>query len=185
MAQHESRGIGLAIRTRGDLAATQAAVTRALAEIDPDVPMTDVFTMSARIDKSLNPRRAPMLLSLGFGVVALLLAAIGLYGVLAYHVSQRTREIGIRMALGSDAGGIVRLILGEGGVLVGIGLAAGLAGAVALRGAIGSQLYGVGALDPLVMAAAIGVLGATSLIACWGPARRAAKVSPLVALSRQ
>ena len=185
MSQHESRGIGLAIRTRGDLAATQAAVTRALAEIDPDVPMTDVFTMSARIDKSLNPRRAPMLLSLGFGVVALLLAAIGLYGVLAYHVSQRTREIGIRMALGSDAGGIVRLILGEGGVLVGIGLAAGLAGAVALRGAIASQLYGVGALDPLVMAAAIGVLGVTSFIACWGPARRAAKVSPLVALSRQ
>ena len=185
MAQHESHGIGLAIRAKGDLAATQAAVTRALSEIDPDVPMTDVFTMSARIDKSLNPRRAPMLLSLGFGVVALLLAAIGLYGVLAYHVSQRTREIGIRMALGSDASAILRLILSEGGVLVGIGLAAGLAGAVALRGAIGSQLYGVGALDPLVMAAAIGVLGATSLIACWGPARRAAKVSPLVALSRQ
>ena len=184
-AQHESGGIGLAIRAKGDLAATQAAVTRALAEIDPDVPMTDVFTMSARIDKSLNPRRAPMLLSLGFGVVALLLAAIGLYGVLAYHVGQRTREIGIRMALGSDAGGIVRLILSEGGVLVGIGLAAGLAGAVGLRGAIGSQLYGVGALDPVVMTAAIGVLGLTSFVACWGPARRAAKVSPLVALSRQ
>jgi predicted permease len=184
-AQGEPRNIGLAIRARGDLATTQAAVTRALAEVDPDVPLTDVFTMSARIDKSLNPRRAPMLLSLGFGVVALLLAAIGLYGVLAYHVSQRTREIGIRMALGSDAGGIVRLILGEGGGLVGIGLAAGLAGAVALRGAIASQLYGVGALDPLVMAAAIGVLGVTSFIACWGPARRAAKVSPLVALSRQ
>ena len=96
--------------------------------------MTDVFTMSARIDKSLNPRRAPMLLSLGFGVVALLLASIGLYGVLAYHVSQRTREIGIRMALGSDASAILRLILSEGGVLVGVGLAAGLAGAVALRG---------------------------------------------------
>ncbi len=185
MSQHESRGIGLAIRSKGDLAATQAAVTRALAEIDPDVPMTDVFTMSARIDKSLNPRRAPMLLSLGFGAVALLLASIGLYGVLAYHVSQRTREIGIRMALGSDAGGIVRLVLGEGGSLVLVGLAIGLGGAVALRGAIASQLYGVGALDPLVMAAAIGVLGATSFVACWGPARRAAKVSPLVALSRQ
>ena len=185
MSQHESRGIGLAIRGKGDLAPTQAAVTRALAEIDPDVPMTDVFTMSARIDKSLNPRRAPMLLSLGFGAVALLLAAIGLYGVLAYHVSQRTREIGIRMALGSDAGGIVRLVLGEGGSLVLVGLAIGLGGAVALRGAIGAQLYGVGALDPLVMAAAIGVLGLTSFIACWGPARRAAKVSPLVALSRQ
>jgi len=184
-AQFPGRGIGLAIRTRGDAATTQAAVTRALAEIDPDVPMTDVFTMSARIDKSLNPRRAPMLLSLGFGAVALLLASIGLYGVLAYHVSQRTREIGIRMALGSDAASILRLILSEGGTLVGVGLAAGLAGAIALRGAIASQLFGVGALDPLVMAAAIGVLGVTSLIACWGPARRAAKVSPLVALSRQ
>ena len=169
MSQHESRGIGLAIRSKGDLAATQAAVTRALAEIDPDVPMTDVFSMSARIDKSLNPRRAPMLLSLGFGVVALLLASIGLYGVLAYHVSQRTREIGIRMALGSDAGGIVRLILGEGGGLVWIGLAAGLAGAVALRGAIASQLYGVGALDPLVMAAAIGVLGRDVVRRLLGP----------------
>jgi ABC-type antimicrobial peptide transport system permease subunit len=185
MSQHESRGLGLAIRTRGDLAATQAAVTRALNEIDPDVPLTDVFTMSARIDKSLNPRRAPMLLSLGFGVVALLLASIGLYGVLAYHVNQRTREIGIRMALGSEPGGIIRLVLGEGGTLVLVGLAAGLAGAVALRGAVASQLYGVGALDPLVMAGAIGALGATSLLACWGPARRAAKVSPLVALSRQ
>jgi len=184
-SQHSSRGMGLAIRVRGDLAATQAAVTRALADIDPDLPLTDVFSMSARIDKSLNPRRAPMLLSLGFGVVALLLASIGLYGVLAYHVSQRTREIGIRMALGSDAGGIVRLVLSEGGTLVLVGLALGLAGAVAVRGAIASQLYGVGALDPLVMAGTIGVLGATSLIACWGPARRASKVSPLVALSRQ
>jgi putative ABC transport system permease protein len=185
LAQSPSRGIGLAIRSKGDMAATQAAVQRALAEVDPDVPMTDIFSMSARIEKSLNPRRAPMMLSLGFGAVALLLASVGLYGVLAYHVSQRTREIGIRMALGSDAPAIVRLILGEGGVLVGVGLAAGLAGAVALRGAIGSQLYGVGALDPTVMAAAIGVLGLTSFIACWGPARRAAKVSPLVALSRQ
>jgi predicted permease len=184
-AQFPGHGIGLAIRTRGDVASTQAAVTRALAEIDPDVPLTDVFTMSARIDKSLNPRRAPMLLSLGFGVVALLLAAIGLYGVLAYHVSQRTREIGIRMALGSEPGGIIRLVLGEGGTLVLVGLAAGLVGAVALRGAVASQLYGVGALDPLVMAGTIGVLGATSLLACWGPAHRAAKVSPLVALSRQ
>jgi predicted permease len=184
-AQFPGRGIGLAVRARGDVAATQAAVTRALAEIDPDVPLTDVFTMSARIDKSLNPRRAPMLLSLGFGAVALLLASIGLYGVLAYHVSQRTREIGIRMALGSEPGGIVRLVLGEGGTLVLVGLGAGLAGAVLLRGAIASQLYGVGALDPLVMVGAVGVLGLTSFLACWGPARRAAKVSPLVALSRQ
>ena len=185
LAQSPSRNIGLAVRARGDLGATQAALTRALAEVDPDVPLTDVFSMSARIDKSLNPRRAPMLLSLGFGAVALLLASVGLYGVLAYHVSQRTREIGIRMALGSDAGSILRLILTEGGVLVAVGLGIGLAGALAMRGAIASQLFGVGAFDPLVMAGAIAILGATSLIACWGPARRAAKVSPLVALSRQ
>jgi predicted permease len=185
MAQSPSRGIGLAIRAKGDVAATQAAVQRALAEVDPDVPMTDVVSMSARIDKSLNPRRAPMMLSLGFGAVALLLASVGLYGVLAYHVSQRTREIGIRMALGSDTSSILRLILSEGGILVAFGLVAGLIGAFALRGAIASQLYAVGALDPLVMIGAIGVLGVTSFIACWGPARRAAKVSPLIALSRQ
>ena len=149
------------------------------------MPAFDVFAMNERIEKSLNPRRAPMVLSLGFGAVALLLASIGLYGVLAYHVSQRTREIGIRMALGSDAGAILRLILSEGGLLVVFGLAAGLAGAVALRGAIGSQLYGTGALDPWVIVGAIAVLAGTSLVACWGPARRAAKVSPLIALTRQ
>ena len=132
---------------------------RALAEIDPDVPLTDVFTMSARVEKSLNPRRAPMLLALGFGGVALLLASIGLYGVLAYHVGQRTREFGIRMALGSDARGIMRLVLGEAAVLVVVGLVGGLAGAFALRGVIAAQLYGIGALDPRVMLGAVAILG--------------------------
>jgi ABC-type antimicrobial peptide transport system permease subunit len=147
--------------------------------------MTDVFPMSVRVDRSLNPRRGPMLLALGFGAIALLLAAVGLYGVLAYHVAQRTREIGIRMALGSEASAILRLVLGEGGMMVGAGLACGLAGALALRQAIAAQLYGVGALDPLVMFGAVAVLAATSLLACLGPARRAARVNPLVALSRQ
>jgi putative ABC transport system permease protein len=117
--------------------------------------------------------------------VALLLASIGLYGVLAYHVGQRTREIGIRMALGSGAPAILRLILGEAAVLVALGLIGGFAGAIGLRGAIAAQLYGVGALDPLVMLGAIAILVATSLIACLGPARRAVHVNPLVALSRQ
>jgi predicted permease len=182
-AQAPTRGIGWAIRSRGDETAIAPAVQRALAEVDPELRLTDVFAMSARVDKSLNPRRGPMLLSLGFGAVALLLAAVGLYGVLAYHVSQRTREIGIRMALGSDAAGILRLVLGEGGLLVALGLVAGLAGALALRSAIAAELYGVSALDPLVMLAAVAILAATSLVACLGPARRAARVSPLVALS--
>ena len=184
-AQAPSRMVGWAIRGGTDVASTRASVQRALAEIDPEVPLTDVFAMSSRIERSLNPRRAPMLLSLGFGAVALLLAAIGMYGVLAYHVGQRTREIGIRMALGSDAAAILRLILNEAAVLVVLGLAAGFAGAIALRGAIAAQLYGVGALDPVVMAGAVAILAVTSLVACLGPARRAVQVSPLVALSRQ
>jgi ABC-type antimicrobial peptide transport system permease subunit len=185
-AQDPSRSnVAWAIRTGAGIASTQAAVQRVLAEIDPETPLTDVFAMSNRIERSLNPRRAPMLLSLGFGIVALMLAAIGMYGVLAYHVGQRTREIGIRMALGSDAPAILRLILSEAAVLVMVGLAAGFAGAIALRGAISAQLYGVGALDPVVMLAAVAILAVTSLVACLGPARRAVHVSPLVALSRQ
>ena len=126
-----------------------------------------------------------MLLSLGFGAVALLLASIGLYGVLAYHVGQRTREFGIRMALGSDAPGILRLILGEAGALVMLGLVGGLGATIALRGTIAAQLYGIGALDPLVICGVVAILAITSLLACLGPARRAVRVSPLVALSRQ
>ncbi|MPY90983.1 MAG: FtsX-like permease family protein [Luteitalea sp.] len=182
-AQAPTRGIGWVIRSRGDAAAITAAVQQVLAEIDPELRMTDVFTMSARVDRSLNPRRAPMFLSLGFGGVALLLAAVGLYGVLAYHVNQRTREIGIRMALGSQPSGILRLVLGEGGLLVALGLAGGLAGALALRSAIAAQLYGVGPLDPAVILGAVAILAATSFSACLGPARRAARVSPIVALS--
>jgi putative ABC transport system permease protein len=138
--------------------------------------------MSERIERSLNPRRAPMMLSLAFGTVALLLASLGIYGVLAYQVSQRTREIGVRMALGSDAAAILRLFLKEGALLVAIGLVVGLIGAVALRNVIASQLYGVGALEPRVLIAVIIVLGLASLAACLGPARRAAKVNPVVAL---
>jgi putative ABC transport system permease protein len=183
--QNPSREIAFAVRSRGDLAAATAAVQRALSEIDPDTQAYDVFTMSERVSRSLDQRRAPMVLSISFGVVALLLASVGLYGVLAYQVSQRTREIGIRMALGSDARGILRLVLNEGLLLVVAGLGAGLAGAVLLRDVIASQLYGVGVLNPMVMASAIAVLTGTSLAACLGPARRASKVSPIVALSQQ
>jgi len=126
-----------------------------------------------------------MLLSVAFGAVALLLAAIGLYGVLAYQVAQRTREIGIRMALGSEARGILRLVLSEGALLVALGLTVGFAGAVALRGAIASQLYGVGTLDPTVLLIALGVLAMTALVASFGPARRATRVNPVIALSQE
>jgi putative ABC transport system permease protein len=183
-AQSARRGLGLVVRSRADLTATTAAVQQALASIDPETKPFEVFSMSERVEKSLNPRRVPMLLSSGFGLLALLLASIGLYGVLAYQVTQRTREIGIRLALGADARGILRLVLIEGALLVGLGLAGGLVGALALRGVVAAQLYGIGALDPTVMVTAVVVLGVVSLAACLGPARRAARVSPLVALSQ-
>ena len=186
-AQSPSRGIGIALRARGqsDLAGLTGAAQKAIAEIDPEMQMFDVIAMGERVEQSLNQRRAPMLLSLAFGIVALLLASVGIYGVLAYQVSQRTREIGIRLALGSDTSGILRLVLREGAVLVGVGLAGGLIGAVALRSVIASQLYGVGALDPLVILGVTGVLATAALVACLGPARRASRVSPVVALTGQ
>jgi ABC-type antimicrobial peptide transport system permease subunit len=182
-ASDPHRNIGFAIRSAGtDPTAITNAVNAALTSIDPEMQLFDTFAMSDRIERSLNPRRAPMLLSLGFGVVALLLASIGIYGVLAYQVGQRSREIGIRMALGSDTRRILRLILREGVVLVAAGLALGIAGAAALRGFIASQLYGVGPLDSGVMLLVIAVLAVASLVACVGPARRAARVDPVIAL---
>jgi predicted permease len=183
-AQDPSRGVGFAIRTKDttDAASMTAAVRRALATIDPEMPLSDIIAMPERVERSLNPRKAPTLLSLGFGLLAVLLAAVGIYGVLANHVGQRTREIGIRMALGSDANGVLRLIPREGVMLVLVGIGIGIAGALALRGVIVSQLYGVGPFDVRVMLAAIGILTVASFCACLGPARRAARVDPVVAL---
>jgi predicted permease len=183
-AQDPSRNIGFAVRSSQDSPSLTAAVQKALHDLDPEMAMFDVFAMSERVEKSLNPRRAPMLLSLVFGAVALLLATIGLYGVLAYQVRQRTREIGVRMALGSAPSGIVGLVLREGALLVAVGLAVGLGGAVLLRGVIVSQLYGVGPFNLLVMLAVTGVLALCSLAACLGPAWRASRVDPVVALSQ-
>lgn len=140
--------------------------------------------MAERVDQSLVDRRTPMLLATVFAAVALFLAAIGIYGVLAYQVAQRTREIGIRLALGSDASRIFRLVLGEGTGLLAIGLLLGTAGAFSIRGALESQLYGVGAMDPLVLVSVAAILGLVALAACAAPARRAARIDPLTALSR-
>jgi putative ABC transport system permease protein len=183
--QEPSRTLGLAIRTSGDPERIASSVREAIAGIDPELSFFDVRTMSARVDRSLNPRRTPMMLAMGFAGIALLLASIGIYGVLAHQVSQRRREIGIRMALGSDAMRVVRLVLREGLILVGVGLAGGLLGAVALRRFIASELYAVNALDPIVIGAVTVVLALASLLACFAPARRAARVSPLVALTDQ
>jgi predicted permease len=185
LAQSPTGGVWFTIKTTGDPMAVASGVRQAIAAVDPELVFGDVRALPERVEASLQPRRTPMLLALGFGGVALLLAAVGIYGVLAYQVSLRTREIGIRMTLGSNAAGILRLILREGAALVLLGLVVGLAGAVALRRAIESQLYGVGPLDPTVIAGVSIVLALTALIACMAPARRASRVSPVVALAER
>jgi ABC-type antimicrobial peptide transport system permease subunit len=123
-----------------------------------------------------------MLLANAFGGVALFLASLGIYGVLAYLVAQRTREIGIRVALGSTSAGILRLVLREAFELVAIGLILGVAGAASLQRAVASEIYGVRPLDPLVLASVMALLAIVALAACSVPARRAIRVDPIVAL---
>jgi ABC-type antimicrobial peptide transport system permease subunit len=147
------------------------------------MPVYNVRTMEERRDGVLADRRTPMVLSVLFGAVALFLAAIGLYGVLAYQVSLRKREIGIRMALGSDRRRIVGLVIREGMILVGIGIAIGLGSTLLLGRAIASQLYEVRPAEPVVLAAATALLAIVALAACLVPAGRASRVDPATALS--
>jgi putative ABC transport system permease protein len=130
----------------------------------------------------MGGRRVPSVLLGVFGAVALILAGIGIYGVIAYSVAQRTREIGIRVALGASEGSLIRLVLDRGVVLTFIGLAIGLAGAFALTRLMASMLFGVGARDPMTMASVGIVLASVAMLASYVPARRAMKVDPIVAL---
>jgi ABC-type antimicrobial peptide transport system permease subunit len=141
--------------------------------------------MQERIDDSLMERRSPMLLLAVFAAVALFLAGLGIYGALAYSVTQRTREMGIRIAIGSDAGKIFKIILGQGIRVVGIGLALGAVSAFFLGRLIRSLLYGIQPSDPGVMATVALVLAVTGLVACVLPARRATRIDPVVALTSE
>jgi predicted permease len=183
--QETTRGVTLTIKGTGEPLSLTPLVRRELAATDPELPLYSVMSMRDRMDQSLVDRRTPMLLALTFAGVALFLAALGIYGVLAYQVSQRRREIGIRMALGSDAARIFRLVLGEGMILLGVGFAAGLLLAIAIRGALQTQLYGIGAMDPTVLSSVALLLGLVALIACIVPARRASRIDPVVALADQ
>jgi len=183
LAQSSPRTLGVAIRTSQAPDTVIASVRREIAQIDPEMPFYGVRTMDDRVSTSLMDRRTPMILATGFAGVALFLAAIGIYGVLAYQVSQRRREIGIRMALGAGANSIFTLVLREGGMVVGLGAVFGLVGAFLLRQTLQAQLYETGAMDPRVVVGVAGMLIAVALIACVLPARRAAKTDPLIALS--
>ncbi|MDP7691608.1 MAG: ABC transporter permease [Vicinamibacterales bacterium] len=172
-----------AIRTEVDPHGLVSALRAEVAAIDPELPLFLVQSMEERIAERLTPRRTPMMLALGYAGLALLLSALGIYGVLAYRVTQRTREFGIRIALGSTTRQVFRLVLSEGLTMLGVGLGLGVAGALLLRRFLASQLYGVRATDPLIFVAVIVVLGGVALLACMVPARRATLVDPVSALT--
>jgi predicted permease len=172
----------LVVRSRLSTAATAAAVRRAATAVVPDIPLYAVSTMDEIIGSSLGARRLNLWLIGSFGVITLVLAAAGLYGVVAYTVAQRTREVGIRMALGARRGDVVRLILGYGAARATLGIAAGLAAAVVATRVLSNMLVGVRVDDPLTYAMVAALLAATALVASWIPARRAARVDPMVAI---
>jgi len=183
MDQDTSNGMTFVIRTAGDPLSLSSAVRGALNQLDRELPVFDIQTMSARMERSLVSRRSPVLLSLSFGAIALFLSAIGIYGVLAYLVTQRRKEIGIRIALGGSASSIFELVLREGLLLVAGGFLIGAVGAVAVRRSLESQLFGVSAFDPLVLSAVSALLAAVAFAACALPARRATRIDPIVALA--
>ena len=181
-AQVPVRGMTLAIRYSGDPGPLVRSVRAAVHELDHDVPVTDVATMTTRLNRSMADRRYPMLLLSGFAVLAVLLAAVGLYGLLSYVVSRRTREIGVRMALGADRFAVLRMVLGDGVRLTLIGAVAGAVASVAAGRALGHLLYGVGATDPITFAAVGLLLVGVATLASYIPAARATRVDPVVAL---
>jgi predicted permease len=153
-----------------------------IAKLDPDLSLFDVKSMQTRITESLGPQRTPMILTLVFAAIAFTLAVVGIYGVLTWAATQRFGEIGVRMAIGAERNDIVRMLLGHGARLIGMGLVGGIAGAVALGRLMSSQIYNVSYVDPTIYAVAITGLAATALLATWLPARRASRIDPIRAL---
>ena len=172
----------LVIRTNGDPTALAPAARRMIASVDPEQPVSDLRTMDEIVDLNVADRQQQMTLLGYFAALALILASIGLYGVLSYAVTQRSREIGLRMALGASASSVIRMIVARGLALTGIGLTIGLIAAWIATRAMKNLLYGVAATDPLTFSAVAALLTFIALIACWAPARRASRVDPIVVL---
>src|ERR1700733_1201256 len=182
LKQMYSPNASLYVRTKGEPNEAIPSVQAVLKSLDPAMPLRRVSTVTGLVDELLTaPRFAAELLS-GFGGLALLLAAIGTYGVMAYSVSQRTQEIGIRMALGAQRGNVLKLILGNGMAMVVAGVVVGLGATLILTRSISTLLYGIGNFDAISFVGAAVVLIAVALVACWLPARRAMRVDPIIAL---
>jgi putative ABC transport system permease protein len=173
------------VRTSGDPSALTGPVRQIVASMDPEVPVDRMQPMSAYVGDALAQSRLTLVLMAGFGIVALIMAAVGIYGVISYSVSQRTKEIGIRMALGQEAWQIRNLVVGQGLRLVAISLVIGLAAAYVLARSVSGLLYGVDPRDPLTFGGTALFLLAVALAGCLIPARRATSVNPLSALKAE
>ncbi|HEY7028628.1 MAG TPA: ABC transporter permease [Gemmatimonadales bacterium] len=182
LSQEPSRSRTLVIRHAGDVTGLATQLRATVHQIDPDVPLTDVATMFTRLSQSMSDRRYPMLLLAGFAILAVILAAVGTYGVLSYAVGQRTREIGVRMALGARAQDVLGMVLGGGMRLALIGVVIGAVGAVFAARALGHLLYGTTPTDPVTFAAVAALLIVIAAAASYLPARRATRVDPMEAL---
>jgi predicted permease len=180
--QRPEQFTAILIRTEGDPTQLTQSVRAAVADVDPTIALTNPGTMQQIVDQSTADRVLTMNLLLVFACLALVLASLGVYSVMAYSVAQRTDEIGVRMALGAGADDVLRMVLREGMVLAGIGLAIGLAGALALTRLMSTMLFEVGASDPVVYVTIAALLAVTAALACWIPSRRAARVDPAKAL---
>jgi predicted permease len=175
-------GSTVVVRSRGTSAGLLDSIRRVSTQMSNQQVIYGAQTMESLISDSLASRRFSMILFAGFAVLALVLASVGIYGVISYVVGQRVHEIGIRMALGARRQDILRLILGRGGKFAGTGVAVGLAAALGLTRLMANLLYGVGASDPLTFVAVAVLLTLVAFAACYIPARRATKVDPIVAL---
>jgi len=178
----EETEISYEIRSAGNAEGLGKALRKVVQEASPALPQIEISTMSGLVDRSLGTDRLIATLSSCFGALALLLASIGLYGVMSYAVARRTNEIGIRMALGARRGNVLRLVLGNGSKLVLAGVAVGIVAALGLTRFLSSLLFDVKPFDPLTFVAVAVLLGGVALLASYIPARRATKVDPMVAL---
>ena len=179
------RAMSLVVRARGDAAALASAVRQAVWSVDKDQPVVRVATMDDLVAASATERRFALILFEAFALAALVLAAAGIYGVLAGNVAERTREMGVRSALGASRGSILALVVRQGMMLTGLGVAIGLAGAAAASQAIAAMLFGVSRLDPVTYLAVVALLLGASAVACWVPAWRAARVDPAITLKAE
>jgi putative ABC transport system permease protein len=172
----------LAVRTSGDPLLVAESVRQQVWSVDKQQPVSDVMPLEQLVGENLAPRRMQASLLGGFAGLALLLASIGIYAVLSFVVTQRTQEIGVRVALGAHSGDVLRMVFSHGLRLFGVGAAVGLVAALALSRTMSHLLYGISASDPLSFVTVTLVLGLVTMLACYIPARRAMNVDPLVAL---